>query len=96
MHASFIKPISKICLKFPAWRVGTCHIYTTLYSLVSVVFSFETLINVIKRINPKPRFGKLSVLEHVQKLICITFKEFWDIIRKFDFRVISSPADDKK
>ncbi len=84
-----IKVDGKICLEFPPWtspfaahlniKVPWCHLF----------FPQETLINLTRRMNPKPRLGKLSVIEHFLELNHITIEEFKDIIKKLDFKVIN-------
>jgi len=44
----------------------------------------------IKILNPKPRFGNLSVIEHFQEYNRITILEFGDIIGKLGFTGVSS------
>ena len=86
-----IKVNGRICLEFPPWTsLEASHLYDYIHiPWCQLVFSSETLINVIKRMKPKPRHGKLSVIEHFQQLNHITLKEFKDIIRKLDFKVIN-------
>ena len=91
-YKRLIKPNGKICLEFPPWTSwDASHLYDTIYiPWCQLFFSDQTLVSVIKILNPKPRFGKLSVVEHFQELNRITILEFWDIIGKLGFRVISS------
>jgi len=87
-----IKVNGRICLDFPPWTSwDAAHLYDYIYiPWCQLFFSLKTLINVVKRLNPKPRFGKLSVIEHFLELNHITIAEFREIIRKLDFRVIHS------
>ncbi|MCX6664743.1 MAG: methyltransferase domain-containing protein [Euryarchaeota archaeon] len=86
-----VKTNGRICLEFPPWTSNdAAHLYNYIYiPWCQVVFSPETLINVTKKMNPKPRHGGLSVIEHFQELNHITIKEFKDIIRELDFKVIN-------
>ncbi len=86
-----LKVNGRICLDFPPWTSPqAAHLYDYIYiPWCQLLFSSETLINVTKSMNPKPRHGKLSVIEHFQELNHITIKEFKDIIRKLDFKVIN-------
>lgn len=80
-----------ICLEFPPWTSPyAAHLYDYIHiPWCQLAFSSETLINVTKRMKPKPRHGKLSLIEHFQELNHITVKEFKHIIRKLDFKVIN-------
>lgn len=86
-----VKVNGRICLEFPPWTsIDAAHLYGYIsIPWCQLFFSSETLINVIKRTKPEPRYGKLSVIEHFQELNHITIKEFEEIIRKTDFKVIN-------
>ena len=86
-----IRVNGRICLEFPPWTSPyAAHLYDYIYiPWCQLLFSSVTLINVIKRMKPKPRYGKLSFIEHFQELNHITIKEFKDIIGKLDFKVIN-------
>lgn len=86
-----IKANGRICLEFPPWTSSdAAHLYDYIHiPWCQVFFSSETLINVTRRMKPKPRYGKLSYIEHFQELNHITIQEFKDIIRKLDFKVIN-------
>ena len=86
-----VKVNGRICLEFPPWTSPwAAHLYDYIhFPWCQLLFSSEILISVAKRMKPKPRFGKLSVIEHFQELNHITIKEFKDIIKKLDFEVIN-------
>jgi ubiquinone/menaquinone biosynthesis C-methylase UbiE len=85
-----IKANGRICLEFPPWTSPlAAHLYDYIYiPWCQMLFSSETLIDVLNKMKPKPRAGKLSYVEHFQELNHITIKEFKDIIKKLDFKVI--------
>lgn len=86
-----VKVNGRICIDFPPWTSAyAAHLYDYIrIPWCQLVFSSETLIEVTKRMKPKPRHGKLSYIEHFQELNHITAKEFKDIIKKLDFKVIN-------
>ena len=86
-----VKAGGRICMEFPPWQShDAAHLDDYIHiPWMQVLFSSETLINVTKRMNPKPRHGKLSVIKHFEQLNRITTKEFKRIIRDLDFKVIN-------
>ncbi|MFA5771356.1 MAG: methyltransferase domain-containing protein [Thermoplasmata archaeon] len=86
-----IKENGRICLEFPPWTDAyAAHLYDYIYiPWCQLLFSSETLIRVIKRMDPQPRHGKLSVIEHFQELNRISIEEFEDIVKMRDFKVVS-------
>ena len=87
-----IKPNGRICLEFPPWTSwDASHLYDYIYiPWCQLVFSTETMVNVIKTMNPKPRYGKLSVVEHFLELNRLTITEFKGIILELNFKVINT------
>lgn len=87
-----IKPNGRICLEFPPWTSwDASHLYDTIYiPWCQLIFSTETLVSVIKTMNPKPGFSKLSVIDHFLELNRLTIPEFKDIIQELNFKVINT------
>ena len=87
-----VKPNGRICLEFPPWTSwDAAHLYDYIYiPWCQLFFSDETLINVLGRMDLKPRFGRLSTTQFFQELNRITIAEFWDIISRLDLKVINS------
>ncbi len=85
-----IRENGRICLEFPPWTGSDAsHLYNHIYiPWCHLLFSSETLINVTKRMPHPGRYGKMSIIEHFQELNHITIKEFEDIIRILEFKVI--------
>jgi SAM-dependent methyltransferase len=86
-----LKATGRICIDFPPW---TSHHASHLYDYIHIpwcqlIFSTSTLVNVTRRLNPKPRFGKSSYVEHFLELNRITIEEFKQLIRDLNFRVIN-------
>ncbi|UCF79184.1 MAG: class I SAM-dependent methyltransferase [Candidatus Eiseniibacteriota bacterium] len=81
----------RIFLEFPPWASpDAAHLYDYIHiPWCHLLFSPETLVNVTQRMNPEPRYGKLSVIEHFQELNQITVEEFLGLVRALDFRVIN-------
>jgi len=87
-----IKPNGRICLEFPPWTSwDASHLYDYIYTpWCQLIFSTETIVNVIKKMNPKPRYGKLSVIDHFLELNRLTIMEFKEIIQELNFRVLNT------
>ena len=85
-----IKIDGRICIDFPPW---TSHHASHLYDYIHVpwcqlIFSTDTLVNVTKRFNPKPRTGKASYIEHFLELNRLTIKEFDELVRTVGLRIV--------
>lgn len=83
-----VKVNGKICLEFPPWTSPFAAHMNIIIPWCHLFLSEEALINLNQRTKPKPRLGKLSNIEHFLELNRITIKEFKDIIRNLDFKVI--------
>ncbi len=85
-----IKKGGRICLEFPPWtgaRAG--HLYDYIHiPWCQVLFSPETLVNVVKRMSSNNKLDKHSYIEHFQQLNHITARDFKGVIREIDFKVI--------
>ena len=59
-----IKVNGKICLEFPPWTSPFAAHLSIYVPWCHLIFPQETLINLTRRMSPKPRLGKLSIIEH--------------------------------
>lgn len=85
-----LKKEGRFCISFPPWsyafaahldeyiRIPWCHF----------LFRSETLVNVLNTMKPHERFGDLTNREHFDELSRLTIKEFKNIIRTLNFKVI--------
>jgi ubiquinone/menaquinone biosynthesis C-methylase UbiE len=87
-----VKSDGRICLEFPPWsNWSAAHLYDYIYiPWCQFLFSDETLINVIRRMNPGHGFGRLSVIEHFKELNHVTVAEVMKISKKLDLKIIHS------
>lgn len=86
-----IKPDGRICLEFPPWSsYDASHLYDYIFiPWCQVIFSTETLVNVMKRLNPaQPAMGKLSVIDHFLELNHITIRESKELFKNLGFKII--------
>jgi len=87
-----VKPNGKICLEFPPWTSwDASHLYDYIYiPWCQLLFSDDTLMSVLERMDLNPRFGRLSAFEHFKELNRITIAEFWDIVRNINLKTDQS------
>ncbi len=77
-----------LCALFPPWTSpSAAHIYDYIHiPWCQLLFSRRTLVNVLEKMNPAPRYGRLSYIEHFLELNGITIPEFKRLVRKVGLR----------
>ncbi|MDZ7294631.1 MAG: class I SAM-dependent methyltransferase [candidate division KSB1 bacterium] len=80
-----------LCAFFPPWTSpSAAHVYDYIHiPWCQLFFSSTTLVNVLKRLNPAPRFGRLSYIDHFLELNRITISEFRQLVRELRMRPIA-------
>ena len=84
-----VKTNGQICLEFPPWTSPFAAHLNIIVPWSHLYLSEDTLIQLARRNESGSRLGKLSHIEHFLELNHITIKEFKEIIKKLDFRIIN-------
>jgi len=87
-----LKPGGRIYIEFPPWSsYDAGHLYDYIYiPWCHLIFSSKTLINVINKLSPDAStMGTLSYIEHFKELNKLTIKEFKQMVRDIDFKVVT-------
>lgn len=84
-----VKTNGQICLEFPPWTSPFAAHLNIIVPWSHLYLSEDTLIQLARRNESGSRLGKLSNIEHFLELNHITIKEFKEIIKKLDFKIIN-------
>jgi len=86
-----LKPGGKICLEFPPWSsFDAAHLYDFIHiPWCQVVFSDQTLLNVLNKLAPnQATVSQLTYEQHYKELNKITIQEFHKIVKELEFKII--------
>lgn len=73
-----LKPGGLLCALFPPWTSPSAgHVYDYIHiPWCQLLFSRATIVAALEKLDPAPRFGRLSYIEHFLELNGITISEF--------------------
>ena len=85
-----LKKDGRICISLPPWSwVFASHLDEYIgIPWCHLIFSSQSLVNVLTSMNPHKRFGELSEVEHFRELNRVSIDEFKRHINDIQFKVI--------
>jgi len=85
-----LRPGGILCTLFPPWTSpSAAHVYDYIHiPWCQLFFSRATIAATLKKLNPAPRFGRLSYVEHFLELNQITIDEFKKLVNELGFAIV--------
>jgi SAM-dependent methyltransferase len=86
-----LKPGGVLCALFPPWTSPSAgHVYDYIHiPWCQLFFSRATIVAALQKLNPAPRFGRLSYVEHFLELNGITIGEFKRLVSEVGYEVLA-------